>query len=354
MSEEGSAAAKPVGIGDVARAASVSITTVSHALRGHGQVAKSTRERVCQVAAELGYVPNRFASALRGRRSHTLGFVTDDIATAPFATRMVLGAQDAASERNQLLVLVNSNNDRDTESRQISGLLAARIDAIVYARMSHLEASVLPAELNGIPTALIDTTDERGIIPSIAPDEQQIGRLATQTLLAAGHTRIAHLTVSQPGRGSTGRLAGYTDTMRAAGLQPRVFTGSDPGTAAVGREAFAAMLAAGAHDVTAVFAFNDPMAMGIFQSAIQAGISIPNDLSAIGVDNFEPVAAALLPGLTTVSLPHYEMGGWGVRTALAQLEATAPPDFPVRTRIPGTLVTRESVAAPRFGESMLP
>lgn len=341
------ASAKPVGIEDVARAASVSITTVSHTLSGRGQVARATQDRVRRVADELGYVPNRFASALRGQRSHILGFVSDDIATTPFATRVVLGAQDAAAERAQLLVVVNSNSDRDIESRQISALLTAQVDAVVYARMFHQGASVLPKELVGTPTSLVDTTDDAGVIPSVAPDEEQIGRLATETLLRAGHTRIAHLTVSGAGRGSMGRLAGYTSAMKEAGLEPRVFTGGDPGTSAAGREAFQAMLSAHATDVTAVFAFNDPMAMGIYQGAVLAGISIPDQLSVVGVDDFEPVAAALFPGLTTVSLPHYEMGRWGVQTALNLLEKKLPGDFPLETRMPGTLVTRASVSTPR-------
>jgi LacI family transcriptional regulator len=349
-----SATTKPVGIEDVARAASVSITTVSHTLSGRGQVAKATQDRVRRVADELGYVPNRHASALRGRRSQILGFVSDDIATTPFATRVVLGAQDAAAERGQLLVVVNSNSDPLIESTQIAGLLTAQIDAVVYARMFHQGATVLPRELERTPTALVDTTDEFGRIPSVAPDETQIGRLATETLLAAGHTQIAHLTVSAAGRGSVGRLAGYTETMTAAGLEPRVFTGGDPGTSAAGRAAFAAMLDAGAQDVTAVFCFNDPMAMGVYQGAIRAGVSIPDDLSVVSVDDFEPVAAALLPGLTTVSLPHYQMGRWGVETALALLDAEGPTDIPVETRMPGTLVSRHSVSNPRARSSMLP
>ncbi len=347
------AAAKPVGIEDVARAASVSRTTVSHALSGRRHVAQETRERVRQVAAELGYVPNRFASVLRGQRSQILGLVSDDIATTPFATRVVLGAQDAASERGQLLVVVNSNRDRATESKQISGLLTAQIDAVVYARMFHHEATVIPRELAGIPTALVDTTDEHGLIPSVAPDEEQIGRLATEALLAAGHTRIAHLTVSAVGRGSLGRLAGYAAAMQAARLEPRIFRGGDEGTSASGRKAFEAMVAAGADDVTAVFAFNDPMAMGIYQASIRVGVSIPEDLSVVSVDDFEPVAAGLFPGLTTVSLPHYEMGRWGVRTALSLLKSPHPPDKPVETRMSGTLVVRQSVSRPRSLPSLL-
>lgn len=347
------ATTKAVGIEDVARAASVSITTVSHALSGRGHVARATQDRVRQVASDLGYVPNRFASALRGQRSKILGFVSDDIATTPFATRVVLGAQDAAAEEGQLLVVVNSNSDRQIEAKQISGLLAAQVDAVVYARIFHQGASELPSELAGTPTALVDTTDARGLIPSVAPDEVQIGRLATETLLEAGHTRIAHLTVSAEGRGSVGRLAGYVSAMESAGLVPRVFTGGDPGTSAAGRAAFAAMLAAEADDITAVFSFNDPMAMGIYQGAGQAGVSIPDDLSVVSVDDFEPVAAGLFPALTTVSLPHYEMGRWGVHTALRMLGQPVSLDQPVETRIAGTLVRRDSVAPPRLRAGLL-
>ncbi|MBG6192168.1 LacI family transcriptional regulator [Arthrobacter sp. CAN_A212] len=272
--------------------------------------------------------------------------MSDDLATTPFATRVVLGAQDAASERGQLLVVVNSNRDSTIESRQLTGLLSAQIDAVIYARMFHQDSATLPHELDRIPSVLVDTTDTRGGIRSVVPDEEQIGRLATETLLTAGHTAIAHLTVSAQGRGSVGRLAGYTAVMREAGMQPRVFAGGDPGTSAAGRAAFAQMIEAEARDITAVFCFNDPMAMGVYQAALHAGLSIPGDLSVISVDNFEPVAGALFPGLTTVSLPHYAMGQWAVMAALAEMEGEVR-SAPLETRLPGTLITRDSVAGPR-------
>jgi LacI family transcriptional regulator len=340
---------KPVGIEDVARAASVSITTVSHALSGRGQVAQVTRERVRRIADELGYAPNRMASGLRSRRSQIVGLVSDDIATTPFATGVVLGAQDAALDRGQLLVVVNSNRDSDTESKQLSALLAAQIDAVVYARMFHEDSAELPQELNRIPSALIDITDVQGEIRSVVPDEEQIGRLATETLLTAGHTSIAHLTITGEGRGKSGRATGYEAAMRDAGLQARTFAGGDFGTAETGRIAFRQMIEAGARDITAVFCFNDPMAMGVYQAAIRLGVDIPTDLSVVSVDDFEPVAGALLPGLTTVALPHYAMGRWAVTAALDEVESKET-DGPLETRLPGQLVTRKSVAAPRMGD----
>lgn len=334
---------KPVGIEDVARAAGVSITTVSHAMNGRGHVSVKTRERVREVAASLGYAPNRIASALRSQRSHIIGFVSDSIATTPYAGRVVFGAQDAAAARGQLLVVVNSNSDSAIETAQISALMAQQVDAVIYARMFHRDSDT-PAQLRSVPAVLIDTVDTAGAIPSVVPDEQQIARLATQTLLDAGHTRIAHLTVATPGPAVDGRIEGYVATMTDAGLEPVVVAPPGIGNATAGREAFAQLVASGGEAPTAVFCFNDPMAMGVYQATIRAGIGIPDDLSVIGVDDFLPVAAELLPGLTTIALPHYEMGVWAIDTALAMLDGARAADAGVESRIPGRLVERGSVA----------
>ncbi|WP_294981139.1 LacI family DNA-binding transcriptional regulator [uncultured Microbacterium sp.] len=336
---------RAVGIEDVARAAGVSITTVSHAFSGRGQVAQKTRARILQVAEDLGYAPNRLASSLRTRRSNILGFISDDIATTPYATRVVLGGQEAAAERDQLLVVVNSNRDAAIELDQLTALMSAQVDGIVYARMFHQEATSLPPQLGRVPTALLDTSDPEGNMPSAVPDEVQIGRLATETLLRAGHTEIVHLTISEPGSARDGRIAGYSAAMRAAGQVPRIVTVPEPADARAGRAVFAEMTQGPAAAATGVFAFNDPMAMGVYQVAVRGGIRVPEELSVVGVDDFEPVAASLLPGLTTVALPHYEMGRWGVETVLAMLDGDEVPHLHRLLR--GTLVERESVAPPR-------
>ncbi|WP_307218165.1 LacI family DNA-binding transcriptional regulator [Microbacterium sp. SORGH_AS_0888] len=338
--------AKPVGITDVARAAQVSATTVSHALSGRGQVATATRERVRRVAEELGYSPNRLASALRSRRSNILGFVSDDIATTPFATRVVLGAQSVARERGQLLVVVNSNHDAEAEADQLAGLISAQVDAILYARMFHQAPVDLPEPLYSIPCVLIDATDAAGRVGSVVPDEVAIGEYATRTLIEAGHHDIAHTTVSRPGPGANGRVEGYERAMRDAGLRPRIVMGGDPPDARAGRIAVSRLLASSEPRPTALFCFNDAMAMGAYQEAGAAGLSVPHDLSIIGVDNFEPIAAGLLPGLTTIALPHFEMGAWAVNTLLDALEGGFTPASPPVVAIPGRLETRGSVCPP--------
>lgn len=336
---------KPVGISDVARAAGVSITTVSHALNNRGQVSPRTRELVRKVAADLGYAPNRIASALRSQRSNILGFVSDDIATTPFAGRVVLGAQDAAAAADQLLVVVNSNHDPLIEAKQIQALLAQQVDAVIFARMFHRKSEVPQLLANSVVT-LVDMVDPRGATPSVVPDEQQMARLATETLMAAGHRRIAHLTIDAEVPAQQGRIEGFRAVMAAAGADGVVLTTADPGDTDAGRRAMSELLARSGPRPTAVFCFNDQMAMGVYQVALAAGISIPEQLSVVSIDDFEPIAAGLLPGLTTVALPHYEMGQWAVEAALALLSGAHDPQLAPQVKLPGRLVARESVVEP--------
>lgn len=309
---------KNVGITDVAAAAEVSITTVSHALSGHGKVSDRTRRRVAAVAAELGYAPNRLASGLRSKRTGVIGLVSDEVATSPHAGAIVLGAQDAAAERGWMLMVVNSNYDPVIEERQIAALLAQQVDAIAYVAMAHRRCTV-PVALRSIPTVLVNTSDEQSDLPGIVPDEFAIGKDATSHLIDHGHERIACLTISEPGPAVTGRTAGYRAAMAERGLELVLVNAPGRADVLAGRHA-AALLFEHHPEVTAAFCFNDQMAMGLYQRAAQRGLRVPEDLSVVGVDNLELVAGALLPGLTTIALPHYEMGRWAIDQLDSMLE----------------------------------
>lgn len=335
---------KRVGITDVAAAAGVSITTVSHALSGQGKVNDRTRQRVVDVAAELGYAPNRLASGLRSKRTGIIGLVSDEVATTPFAGRIVLGAQEAASDRGWLIVVVNSGNDRLIEQRQVDTLLALQVDAIVYATMYH-RLSSLPAALRAIPAVLVNTRDEGFDTSWVVPDSFNIGKDATRHLIDHGHERIAHLTIAQPGLGRDSRVAGYRAAMEEHGLAPIIVSTTEGATADGGREAAEQLFDRHA-DVTAAFCFNDQMAMGLYQTAAQHGVKVPDDLSVVGVDNLELVAGALLPGLTTIALPHYEMGRWAIDQVERLLEHEDPPPV-VHERYRCEIVERDSVARRR-------
>jgi len=332
-----------VGIFDVAAAAGVSVTTVSHALSGKGKVSPRTRANVQQIATDLGYAPNRIASALRRQRSGIVGFVSDEVATTPFAGRMLLGAQDATAEFDQLLMVVNSNRDPLVEARQIDVLLSQQVESIVYATMYHHEIT-LPTRLNGVPTVVINAVDSNSNIPSIVPDEFGIGATATRRLLEAGHSHIAHITVSDPAPGAVGRIAGYEQTMREWGKSPLVVRVPTPADSRAGRDGLEIALNSDP-ELSGVFCFNDALAMGVYQQAANRSLRIPDDLSVVAVDNLELIAAQIQPGLTTVALPHYEMGRWGIET-LARLGEQGPASRqPIRERFACVLVERGSVTA---------
>lgn len=335
-----------VGIRDVAKAAKVSVTTVSHALsEAQGsRVNAATREHVRAVADSLGYAPNRLASGLRNQRSYLIGLVSDQIATTPFAGEMILGAQDAAYERGWLLMLLDTAGDRELEKRQISTLLQHQIDGIVYARMYHQRIE-LPTELGGVPTVLLDAVSGQESVSSVVPDEAAAARTGVQALISAGHRRIGFINNVDDIPATHGRLQGYLHALKESGIDfDPALVATAPSEASGGRAAADSLLSRTPRP-TALLCFNDRMAMGAYQSAGSLGLEIPRDLSVVGIDNLELIAGSLWPGLTTVALPHYGMGSWAVTRLLDEIEG-AEEQEPVRKMFDCPLVRRGSVAAP--------
>ncbi|WP_448808111.1 LacI family DNA-binding transcriptional regulator [Agromyces bauzanensis] len=345
------------GIAAVAAAAGVSRTTVSHALSGARAVRVETRDRVLRAAAQLGYTPNRVASGLRLQRTGIIGLASDLIATTPFAGRIIQGAQDVARERGQLLVVVDSEGDPDLEARQLRSLGDQRVDGILLARMYNQEVA-RPDAIGDTPVVLVDAVPAAGWeVPAVAPDEQRIAVTAVAHLLAAGHRRIAFATATDDVPATRGREVGFQAALEQAGLDgsraPVERASSD---AAGGRLAGRRLLERPAAErPTAIFCFNDQMAMGVYQAAAVLGLDVPRDCSVIGVDDLEIVAAALDPGLTTIALPHREMGRWGMSTLLDRIGGGPAAsdsegggmDAGKPTLLQCVLVDRGSVASPR-------
>lgn len=334
-----------VGIRDVAKAAGVSVTTVSHALNttGGSRVKAETQEHIRAIAKDLGYAPNRLASGLRNQRSQILGLVSDEITTTPFAGAMIRGAQDAAYKRGYVLMVVNSGSDRELENREIRTLQQHQVDGIVYARMYHQGVS-LPEELGTLPTVLLDAVTADESVSSVVPDEVAAAETAVEALITAGHTRIGMLNNIDDIPATHGRLQGYRNTLSRHGLgfTPELVTTGVADTHG-GREAALELLQRPERP-TALFCFSDRVAMGAYQAATALGLRIPEDLSVVGTDNLELIAADLWPGLTTVALPHYEMGRWAVTRLLDDIEA--PGSAPVQEKFSCPLIERGSVGPP--------
>lgn len=324
------------------------MTTVSHILNNveSARASDETRERVKATAARLGYGPNRMARSLRMQRSEMIGLLSEDIATTPHAGRIILGAQDAAREEGLTIVLINTTQSAADTARDIDALRRQQVDGILYATMYHRELE-LPPQLSGLPTVLIDAEDRASRVPGVVPDEIGGARQAVQELVDHGHRRIGFVTNVDDVPATRGRLAGYRETLEAAGIafdeSLVVARASEtPG----GYEAALEVLRA-APRPTALFCYNDRMAMGVYRAAAELGLRIPDDLSVVGFDNQEIVADGLFPSLTTVALPHYEMGQWAMQRLITILTKDERDELAEPAVLPCPLVRRESVGPPR-------
>ena len=327
---------------EVARAAKVSQTAVSFVLnnRPDASISAETRERIWAAVAELGYRPNAMARALRQGNSSLLGFVTDEIATTPFAFEIVRGAQDVAWQHKRILMLVNTDHQSDLEQEAVGALLQHQVEAIILASMSHHEI-VVPPLLAGFPVVLVNGFSRDEQVAAVVPDEVRGGLEATRHLLAHGHRRIGVINNLDVAVAAPLRIQGHRQALQEAGYD------ADPGLVVhfsgwqeAGFDG-AMQLLQRPQRPSAIFCLNDRGAMGAYAAAQSLGLRVPEDVSIIGFDNHDVIAAHLRPTLTTMQLPHYEMGQWGVRALLGG--APLPRG---RTLLHCPLVDRGSVARP--------
>ena len=308
-------------IKDVAEAAGVSPTTVSFILNDtpNTSIGDEAKARVRSAVAELGYRPNAMAQGLRRSRSNTLGFITDQVASTPYAGEMIHGAQQAAWAHGKILLLVNTNDNADIETAAVEMMLKQQVEGIVYATWFH-RAVAPSANLREVPAVLLDCYSEDWSLPSVVPDEVRGGYDATAYLLRKGHKRVAFLNYARPIPAHGGRLAGYRQALADFDVS------FDPLLVETGlnaHEAFAATqrLMSQAQPPTAIFSFNDRMAMGVYDALRKLNCAIPEDVAVVGFDNQEIIAANLYPPLTTFALPHFDMGRWAVEQLMQRLSA---------------------------------
>lgn len=328
---------------EVAKKAGVSQTTVSLVINNDQRVniSEATRQRVWEAIRELGYRPNAAARKMRTNRSHYIGFITDEIATTPHAGQIVKGAQDAAWRASKIILLVNTSGHPDMEEAAVEMMLEQRVEGIIYAAMYHHQVNP-PETLHQLPSVLLNCFNQDLSLPSVVSDEVDGGFRATEYLIKKGHKRIAFANYTGPTPGSVGRLEGYKKALEQYGIL------YDPALVE-----HASGEADGGYDCTmrlfqriplptALFCFNDRMAMGAYDALRKLHLEIPADVAVVGFDNQEIIAAHLWPGLTTLQLPHYEMGVWAVEYLL-KIIADPKSRAPVQHMIGCPLVVRDSV-----------
>jgi len=337
---------------DVATAAGVSSATVSLVLNGRakGRVSKGIVIKVEAAAHELNYSPNLVARSLRTQESKTLGIISDAVATTPFAGQMLAGAQDVAWEHGWLLLVVNSNGDAEVESSAAQTLIKRNTDGFIYAAMYHQEIT-LPKALEHQKVFLLDCVDRNHKAPSVVPDEYNGALGAINHLIKFGHTRIAHVTTSEPVIAAARRLDAFRDGLKNAGIPEKTeyvvrSKKSDTEDGYLGTKQLLQL----EEIPTAIFCYTDRMALGAYEAIQEAGLSVPDDISVVGFDDQPYLADALRPALTTVKLPHYEMGAWAARHLLENISDTDQnsEDQAIEEKLMNCpLVERDSVAPPR-------
>jgi LacI family transcriptional regulator len=331
---------------DVADLAGVSQTSVSLVLNNapNANIPVETRERIMRAVAELGYRPNALAQSLRTSRTQLLGFISDEIATTPFAGNVIKGAQSAAWAKGRVLLVVNTENSPELEASAIERLLQHQVEGIIYAAMYH-HSIRCPESLRHVPTVLVDCYCDDRSLPSVVPNEIQGGMAATRALLERGHRHIGFVNDITPVPAHFGRLEGYKRALQAYGVafDPDLVVAHDP--SAEGGYQAASQLLRSSHRPTGIFCFSDRMAMGAYEAARELGIRVPQDISIVGFDNQELISAALRPPLSTVALPHYEMGQWAITYLERRIEGE--DGDPVQHTIDCSFVARESIAPPR-------
>ena len=335
----------------MAEAAGVSSATASLVLNGRsiGRVSADIATRVEDAAARLNYRPNLIARSLRTQVSKTIGIISNDVATTPFAGAMLSGAQEVAWRNGWLLLLVNSNGEDAMEEAAIRSLVQRNVDGFIYTTMFHREIQT-PDYLKKQKVVLLDCVDANKVHQSVVPDEYQGATDAVQHLVDQGHRQIAFIGTSENTIAGNERLRAFKDVLKEnkIDLDSEYIVQVSDSNAIDGYEGAQKLLSSKVRP-TAIFCYTDRMAMGAYEAIAEAKLSIPQDISVVGFDNQLNIADALRPPLTTVQLPHFEMGA---RAATRLLEAIDPENseslITIEQVIACPLVIRDSVAPPRI------
>jgi len=324
-----------VKLSDVAREAGVSTSTASFTLSGRGdemRISAAAQERVRDAAARLGYRRNAVSVGLRKGSTRTIGFVSDNVTTSPHAGEMIRGALDASREAGYMLFIVESGGDPVDEARVTEGLLDRQVDGIILASM-FTQVRPRPRLDHGLPVVLLNSLpdDPAWGIAAVVPDEVAAGRTAARRLLEWSARRLhvvgAGPTTAQMPVGSVAareRHEGILETLAAEGLAPASQRGSLDWEPEDGLRIGNELIADGVRG-DAVIAMNDPVALGVVQALRESGLTVPDDVSLVSFDDAH-IARHLRPALTSIGLPHYELGHLATTLLVRAMTAGTPPE----------------------------
>ena len=327
---------------EIAQRIGVSQATVSLVLNEAPgtRISPATREKVLNVAREMGYRRTPHSEANRG----VIGVLINEMTTSQHLASLLEGIRDEAAQNDCLVTVLPTQADPEIEAAALSHLLSRPLRGVIYATL--LTRAVTPPErLRNVPTVLLNCHYAKSIYPSVVPGDLAGGYAATATLLKAGHRRIAMINSEDWIEAARDRLQGYRQALTTydIALDPELIR-SGSWTQGSCRAHTHALLDLPSPP-TALFCYCDRMAMGAYEAIKARGLRIPGDISVVGFDD-EAYAQEMDPPLTTLVLPHDEMARWAV-TRLLDREVLADGEHKYRKlKMECTLIPRASVAPP--------
>ncbi|MBV9265215.1 MAG: LacI family DNA-binding transcriptional regulator [Acidobacteriaceae bacterium] len=331
-----------VRLKDIARDLGVSVVTVSKVLRNHEDISTETRDRVLKRMKELNYQPNLAARALVTGRSHLMGLVVPDL-VHPFFAQVAKGVSSVLRNRGYGLVIASSEEDPDLERQEIGQMLARRLDGLLIASTQWTVESFRKIEEQQRPYVLVDRKFNGLPANFVGSDDVAIGRMATTHLLENGCKRLAYIGGEHVST-AIERLEGFRGALTSAGLpisneyivcRPHYDDAGD----VTGYKAAKELLALTSIP-DGIFCNNDPLAMGVMDAILEAGLRIPEDICIIGAGNVRYAGALRVP-LSSIDQDSALLGSRSAELALSLVQAKTP-QRPKQIIIPPQLVVRQS------------
>lgn len=310
-------------IKDVAREAGVSISTVSHALSGKRPISEATRQRILETVDRLGYRPSWTARSLSSRQTRVLGLVVADISN-PFYPIVARGVEDVAHGHDYNVMICSTDGEERRERDYIDILEARQVDGIIY--MAGLATNQRLEELVRTGRIPVVTADERIAsldVPGVFLKNAEAGQIVAEYLLRLGHTQLGFIGGPRHLPTVGERLAGYRAAIERAGRRLADDAIQFADNRPEGGQLAATILLAGPRPPAALFVANDMMAFGVLEHCKSLGVSVPEDLSVVGIDD---LPFSRLAGLSTIRQPMYEIGAEAARLMFQILDGGIVPE----------------------------
>lgn len=307
---------KRVTIKDVAAEAGVSRQTVSRAINNQGEISPTTKIRVMQAIADLGYQPNRLAQGMVTQRTKTVALLVSDIAN-PFFPEVARGVQDTARKQGYNVFLCNTDGTPEEELETMRLLASQRVDGIITFATNIKRKDLLQFADHYHPIILINREVEHDHINLLMVDNEAGARLAAQHFVNNQHQHVGMITSKKLSLSQTRRVSGFQSCLAAAQISNKYIVQDEP-TIEGGNAATHALLDLNPK-ITAVFTYNDLMAIGALQACRALNKQVPEDIAIIGFDDIH-LAAVVTPTLSSIHVNKYAIGKMAMTRIFAMLD----------------------------------